>query len=67
LWTFPLVLGKGKRVFETGAPAMNLALTDTKASTTGVIVSTYRRAGEIKAGSFASDKPSAAEVERRKK
>jgi dihydrofolate reductase len=67
LWTFPLVLGKGKRVFETGAPAMNLALTDTKASTTGVIVSTYRRAGAIKPGSFASAEPSAAEVERRKK
>jgi dihydrofolate reductase len=67
LWTFPLVLGKGKRVFETGAPAMNFALIDTKASTTGVIVSTYERAGEVKAGSFVSKEPSAAEIERRKK
>lgn len=67
LWTFPLVLGKGKRVFETGAPAMGLALVDSKASTTGVIVSTYRRAGAVQPGSFAFKEPSAAEIERRKK
>jgi dihydrofolate reductase len=67
VWTFPVVLGKGKRLFETGAPTMAFALVDTKASTSGVVVSTYQRAGEVKPGTFAIDEPSAAELERRKK
>jgi dihydrofolate reductase len=67
VWTFPVVLGKGKRLFETGAPTMAFALVDTKASTSGVVVSTYRRAGEVKPGTFAIDEPSATELERRKK
>jgi dihydrofolate reductase len=67
VWTFPVVLGNGKRLFETGAPTMSFALVDTKTSTSGVVVSTYRRAGEVKPGTFAVDKPSAAEIERRKK
>jgi hypothetical protein len=42
-----------------------LKLVESKASTTGVIISTYLRAGEVKTGSFALEQPSQAELERR--
>ena len=55
VWTFPVVVGEGKRLFGDGAMPAGLALTDTETSTTGVTVATYERAGEIKIGSFAPD------------
>jgi dihydrofolate reductase len=59
LWTFPLVLGKGKRLFDGGAMPDGLELTDSQASSTGVIIATYRTGAEIKYGSFAEEAPSA--------
>jgi dihydrofolate reductase len=53
LLVFPLMLGKGKRLFGEGTSPGALRLIDTKVSTTGVIVSTYERGGAIKTGSFA--------------
>ena len=53
LWTFPVLLGRGKRLFAGGAMPAGLALTDTKTSTTGVVISTYRRSGALEHGSFA--------------
>jgi len=67
VWTFPVVLGRGKRLFETGAKAGALRLVASKVSTTGVVMSTYVPAGEVPVGSFAQDEPSAKEVERRAK
>jgi dihydrofolate reductase len=67
LFTFPLVLGKGKKLFDESAQPIALKLVDTKVSTTGVTMSSYERAGEIKTGSFALQKPSAAEIARREK
>jgi len=55
VWTFPVVVGEGKRLFGDGAMPAGLALTDTETSTTGVTVATYERAGEIKIGTFAPD------------
>ncbi|WP_296744086.1 dihydrofolate reductase family protein [Mesorhizobium sp.] len=66
LLIFPLVLGKGKRLFGGGAMPAAFRLASSQASTTGVIMVTYQRAGEIKVGSFAQEKPSDAELERRK-
>lgn len=37
----PLVLGKGRRLFEQGVPPANLKLVDTKTTTTGVIIARY--------------------------
>lgn len=54
-WTFPVVLGEGKRLFGDGAIPAGLELKDIQTSTTGVTVATYERAGEIKFGSFALD------------
>lgn len=53
LWVFPVVLGAGKRLFAEGAPPGGLALVDSTMSSTGVVISRYRPAGEIKSGSFA--------------
>lgn len=67
IWIFPLVLGRGKRLFKDGLPARALALADTTTSSTGVVITTYRPAGEVKPGSFASDTPSDTELARRRK
>ena len=55
IWTFPVVLGEGKRLFGDGAIPVGLELTDVQTSTTGVTVATYERAGEIKFGTFGLD------------
>jgi dihydrofolate reductase len=64
---FPLVLGSGKRLFGEGTAPAGFELADSGTSSTGVITATYRRAGEIKYGSFALDEPTAEEEERRKR
>ena len=64
--TFPLVLGKGKRLFGDGTVPAGLRLTKSKSYPTGVIVATYQPDGAVKTGNFAADKPSAAELERRR-
>jgi dihydrofolate reductase len=38
----PLVLGFGRRLFPAGGPMARLGLVDTKPTTTGVIIATYR-------------------------
>jgi dihydrofolate reductase len=52
IWTFPVVVGEGKRLFGDGAMPAGLQLTDIRTSTTGVTIATYERAGEIKGGTF---------------
>jgi dihydrofolate reductase len=46
LWIHPIVLGSGKRVFRDGGPNIPLRLVDSKTSGTGVLLLTYRPAGE---------------------
>jgi dihydrofolate reductase len=65
LWFFPVVLGTGKRLFADGAIPAGLKLVDSKASGTGVLITTYERAGDIEYGSFAMEEPTEAELERR--
>src|SRR5882724_5531433 len=67
VWTYPVVLGRGKRLFENGARPCALRLVASKVSTTGVVMSTYVLAGDVLLGSFAQPEPSAKEVERRAK
>jgi dihydrofolate reductase len=57
VWTFPVILGHGKRLFEPTAKPGALRLIDTKASATGVVMSTYVPAGDIPVGSFARAEP----------
>lgn len=56
--TFPVLLGRGKRLFETTVKPQALRLIESKTSPTGVVMSTYVPAGEIAAGSFAASQSS---------
>jgi dihydrofolate reductase len=66
LLIFPVVLGKGKRLFGEGAIPAGLELAQSSVASTGVIAAVYRRAGDIEIGSFALEEPTEAEAERRK-
>lgn len=55
LLTFPVILGTGKRLFGSGAVPACLALVTSRTTSTGVVVSVYRRGGPFKTGSFALD------------
>jgi dihydrofolate reductase len=50
VWTYPVVLGRGKRLFEKGAWPSALRLVASKASASGVVTSTYVPAGDITLG-----------------
>jgi len=43
LWTFPIVVGGGKRLFEPMSPMRRLALKETAQTENGAIMSIYRR------------------------
>lgn len=65
LWTFPVVLGSGKRLFADGAIPAGLKVDAVKTSSTGVLLAMYKRAGAIKYGSFALEEPSDVATKRR--
>ena len=67
VWTFPVTVGPGKRLFGDGTQAGADRVVDSTMSSTGVVISTYRRAGEIDRGSFAFDTPTEQETARRQR
>ena len=54
LWLkiYPVTLGNGKRLFAEGTIPAAFELFESKISPKGVIVASYKRAGEVKTGSF---------------
>jgi dihydrofolate reductase len=50
LIVFPVVLGEGKRLFGDGTVPRTWKLTSSKSSSTGAIIATYERAGEVETG-----------------
>jgi dihydrofolate reductase len=52
VWTFPITVGGGKRLFAEGTLAKGFQLVNSQVSTTGVIISTYEPAGPLKTGSI---------------
>lgn len=54
LWLkiFPITLGSGKRLFGEGTIPAGFELIESKTSPKGVIFASYRRAGDVKTGSF---------------
>jgi dihydrofolate reductase len=54
LWlkTFPITLGSGKRLFAEGTVPAAFELIESRVSPKGVIFANYKRAGEVKTGSF---------------
>jgi dihydrofolate reductase len=67
LLTFPLILGKGKRLFGEDGPGTELKLVSSKASPSGVQLNTYVPSGPVKTGDFSTRAPSEAELARREK
>jgi len=67
VWTFPVVLGRGKRLFSETAKPSALRLVRSQVSGTGVVMSTYVPDGDVRPGSFATAEPSEKELARRKK
>jgi dihydrofolate reductase len=49
---FPVTLGTGKRLFDKGTIPASFKLIYSKISPSGVIFASYKRAGEVKTGSF---------------
>lgn len=43
LWTFPVIVGSGKRLFETGAAPQDLQLTKSEQGQNGVVMTLYTR------------------------
>jgi dihydrofolate reductase len=64
LWTFPVVVGRGKRLFSDGTIPAGLKLVESTVSSTGVTIGKYVPAGEVVTGSFALDQPTDAGNER---
>jgi dihydrofolate reductase len=63
---FPIVLGKGKRLFGSGARPAGFRLERSQTSPSGVVIASYTRAGEVKRGSFQLENPAPEEIERRR-
>ena len=49
---FPVTLGGGKRLFDRGTIPAAYALIESKSFPSGVMVANFKRAGEVKTGSF---------------
>ena len=50
LMIFPIILGKGKRLFAEDSMPAAFALTDHQVTSNGVVLSCYQRAGKVKTG-----------------
>jgi dihydrofolate reductase len=64
---FPIVLGRGKRVFDGSERPGALKLVDHFVSNTGVVISSYEPDGDVPTGSFETKPPSQEEQARRAK
>lgn len=67
IFTVPVVLGGGKKLFADGAAPHSFKLTRSRVSTNGLIVAHYEREGDIKIGDAGLDSPSGREVARRER
>jgi dihydrofolate reductase len=67
LITFPVVLGRGKRIFDGSQAPGAFKLADSFVSPKGVMIATYEPAGDVPIGTFETKEPSEAELERREK
>jgi len=67
LFTIPVVLGGGKKLFADGSAPHAFKLTSSRISSTGIVIGTYERAGEIKVADTALAHPSKAEAARQER
>jgi dihydrofolate reductase len=67
IFTFPIVLGRGKKLFGAGSRAAAFRMIASRMSPNGILIAKYIRDGAVKTGDFAMDPPTPAEVARREK
>ena len=63
---FPVILGKGKRLFGEDAFPRALTLLSSRISDSGIVMNIYARAGDVTTGSFEFETPTDAELARRR-
>jgi dihydrofolate reductase len=67
IFTMPVVLGGGKKLFADGSVPHSFKLIRSRVSPNGLIVGHYERVGEIEIGNVGLDSPSDREVTRRER
>ena len=67
IFTVPVVLGGGKKLFADGSAPHSFKLTSSRVSSTGVLIGHYERDGEVKIADGALDSPSKREIARKER
>jgi dihydrofolate reductase len=67
IFTVPVVLGTGKKLFADGSVPHSYALARSRVSSTGLMIGHYERAGEVKIGDTGFESPSDAERARQER
>src|SRR6185436_14829727 len=67
IFTVPVLLGVGKKLFADGSAPHTYKLVRSRQSTTGIMIAHYERAGDIKIGDTALPTPSKAEAARQER
>jgi dihydrofolate reductase len=67
IFTVPVVLGRGKKLFADGSTPHSFKLTGSRVSSNGVLIGDYERDGEIKIVDGALNSPSKREIARQER
>jgi dihydrofolate reductase len=67
IFTVPVVLGAGKKLFADGSRPHSYKLTRSRVSSMGLMIAHYERAGDIKIGDTALERPSSGEQARQER
>ncbi|HWL72518.1 MAG TPA: dihydrofolate reductase family protein, partial [Burkholderiaceae bacterium] len=67
IFTVPVVLGGGKKLFADGSAPHSFKLTSSRVSPNGLIIGHYERDGEINVGDTAAESPSTREIARQER
>ena len=67
IFTVPVVLGSGKKLFADGSSPHSYKLIRSRVSSTGLMIAHYERDGDIRIGDTQFDEPSAAEHARQQR
>jgi hypothetical protein len=67
IFTLPVVLGGGKKLFVDGSAPHSYKLTSSRVSSPGLMIAHYERGGGIRTADTGLDKPSKAEEARQER
>jgi dihydrofolate reductase len=67
IFTIPVVLGSGKKLWADGSAPHSFKLTRSRVSPNGLVVCHYEREGEVRTGSVSPPSPSEREIKRRER